>query len=115
MKQTLAHTPLTAPMAAVFGGAFRRPGQIVRRPAPVVRLAVVWRAFKTWRSRRLAMRELRALPDSLLRDIGVERGAIHEAVFNSGARPANLRVSPASSASKTLLPPQTAAETKKAA
>ena len=103
MKYSPAQPPPTAPAVTVLGGAFR--------PAPLARLAAVWSAFKAWRVRRLAMRELRAMPDWLLRDIGIERARIREAVCNSGARPANLRVA---GVSDTL--PQTAAgETKKAA
>ncbi len=42
-----------------------------RRPADVVRTAIGW--FKAWRHRRAAVRELSALDDRLLRDIGIER------------------------------------------
>ena len=108
MKHSPAQPPSNAPAVTVIGGAFRS--------APVARLAAIWSVFKAWRNRRLAVRELRAMPDWLLRDIGIERAWIREAVRNSGARPANLRVAGVSPESNMLLPPQTAAgETKKAA
>ena len=36
--------------------------------------------FLAWRRRRMAVRELQALPDSLLKDIGVHRHEIEEVV-----------------------------------
>lgn len=41
-------------------------------------------AFKAWQSRRIAIRELSAMPDALLRDIGIERFQIKDAVRNFG-------------------------------
>jgi uncharacterized protein YjiS (DUF1127 family) len=52
------------------------------RPTLVSRIVA---AFKSWNSRRKAVRELNAMPDVLLRDIGIERYQITEAVNNSGA------------------------------
>ena len=39
---------------------------------------------KTWNQRRLAIRELRAMPDHLLRDLGIERYQIADAVNSCG-------------------------------
>ena len=47
------------------------------RPGAATR---AWAAFKNWRARRAAIRQLRAMPDSLLRDIGIERHQIVGAV-----------------------------------
>ncbi len=47
------------------------------------RLSKTWAAMKTWNDRRIAIRELRAMPDVLLRDIGIERYQIKEVVTNS--------------------------------
>ena len=57
------------------------------RPAPLTR---AWAALTIWRNRRAAVRALRALPDELLRDIGIERHQIRDAVYNFRAQPARL-------------------------
>ena len=44
-----------------------------------------WRAFALWRERRAAMRELHALDDRTLRDIGVNRSEIESAVYGRDA------------------------------
>ena len=46
-----------------------------------------WAALKGWRNRRIAIRELNAMPDALLRDIGIERYQIKNAVNNFAKRP----------------------------
>lgn len=38
-------------------------------------------AVKNWRSRRIAIRQLRAMPEALLRDIGIERYQIENLVM----------------------------------
>ena len=45
--------------------------------------------LRVWRDRQLTIKQLRALPDHLLRDIGVERNLIVEFVDQ---RPANIGV-----------------------
>jgi len=40
--------------------------------------------LKAWNQRRLAIRELQAMSDHLLRDLGIERFQISDAVRNSG-------------------------------
>ena len=49
-------------------------------------------ALKAWRSRNIAIRELNAMPDALLRDIGIERYQIKHAVQNFGKHPEVLRM-----------------------
>ena len=44
----------------------------------------LWRAVVNWNARRIAIRELHAMPDNLLRDIGIERHQINYAVQQSG-------------------------------
>ena len=44
--------------------------------------------LKSWSKRRRAIRELSAMPDALLRDIGIERHQIKDAVHDFGRRPA---------------------------
>ncbi len=41
--------------------------------------------FKTWTYKRAAARQLNALPDRMLRDIGLERGMIDSAVAGFAA------------------------------
>lgn len=58
------------------------------RRAPLSRfslapLARAWAAFRGWNNRRIAIRELNAMPDALLRDIGIERYQIPDAVKHS--------------------------------
>lgn len=52
-----------------------RPGALPR----------AWTALRSWNNRRMAIRELSAMPDALLRDIGIERYQIKDAV--NGAYP----------------------------
>ena len=40
--------------------------------------------LQAWNRRRLAIRELQAMPDSLLRDLGIERYEIRDVVLNGG-------------------------------
>lgn len=49
-------------------------------------------ALKAWRNRRVAIRTLDAMPDALLRDIGIERYQIKDAVHNVAARPEVIRM-----------------------
>ena len=55
------------------------------RPArfSIAPLSGAWAALKHWNNRRIAIRELSAMPDALLRDIGIERYQIAEAVKHS--------------------------------
>jgi len=48
-------------------------------------LSRTWTALRSWNNRRVAIRELSAMPDALLRDIGIERYQIKDAV--GGAYP----------------------------
>lgn len=53
-------------------------------------LARAWAMLRAWHNRRIAVRELSAMPDALLRDIGIERYQIRAAV--NGAYPAIIRL-----------------------
>jgi uncharacterized protein YjiS (DUF1127 family) len=44
-----------------------------------------WRAYAPWRERKAAVRELRALDDRMLRDIGVNRSEIEWVVYGQDA------------------------------
>ena len=57
----------------VVSGKFRRP----------LVLRLIGR-LKSWNQRRLAIRELQGMSDYLLRDLGIERFQIADAVKNSG-------------------------------
>lgn len=48
--------------------------------------ARIFRALQNWQHRRIAIRELNALPDVLLRDIGIERHQIKAVVMGSAPR-----------------------------
>jgi uncharacterized protein YjiS (DUF1127 family) len=48
-----------------------------------------WRAYRVARRRRLAVRQLNALDDRSLKDIGLRRGGIHAAVYRHD--PAGIR------------------------
>ncbi len=65
-------------------------GNILHVPFRPTLLSRILLAVKNWRTRRLAARELRALPDALLRDIGIERYQIEEVVKGGGAQVATL-------------------------
>ena len=80
MNQSITQTPAAPAAATILTGAFR--------PAFGARIHAMWSAYKTWRNRRLAVRELSAMPDSLLRDIGIERWQIRDVVYHCGTRPA---------------------------
>ena len=67
------------------------------RPSLFARLRA---AVAGWHNRRIAALQLHAMPDALLRDIGIERHQINAAVRNFGASPAPLKLRP---------PPATAA------
>ncbi len=67
-------------------------GNIVHAPFRPTLFSRVATAVKGWHSRRLAIRELNAMPDALLRDIGIERYQIKDAVNNFGARPEIFRM-----------------------
>ena len=53
-----------------------------RRAATFPALKQVAADLRKWNDRRLARRELRAMPDHLLADMGIERGQIDEVVDN---------------------------------
>jgi len=53
-------------------------------------LARAWAALRAWNNRRIAVRELSAMPDAQLRDIGIERYQIRDAV--NGAYPDLIRL-----------------------
>ncbi|MGI9310836.1 MAG: DUF1127 domain-containing protein [bacterium] len=57
-----------------------------RNPLSATILSKAWHALKDWNNRRIAVRELSAMPDALLRDIGIERYQIREVVRHGGAR-----------------------------
>ena len=84
MKTTVNITADSA-RAEILSGAFRS--------AFSAKLRRAWSAFIAWRNRRIAIRELQAMPDSLLRDIGIERGQIRAVVFGGGAQTTVLHTS----------------------
>ncbi|MFQ5764793.1 MAG: DUF1127 domain-containing protein [Rhodospirillales bacterium] len=49
------------------------------------------KAIVRWHRRNVLYRELVALPDSVLADIGLERGQIADVVYRGGTRDARLR------------------------
>lgn len=53
-------------------------------------LTRAWASLRAWHNRRVAVRELSAMPDALLRDIGIERYQIRAAV--RGAYPGIIRL-----------------------
>jgi len=53
-------------------------------------LSRTWAALRAWNNRRIAVRELSAMPDAQLRDIGIERYQIRDAV--NGAYPGIIRL-----------------------
>ena len=57
----------------VVRGSFRR--NLIRRMIGKIRV---------WNQRRQAVRELSAMPDSLLRDLGIERFQISDVVYQTG-------------------------------
>ncbi|MDD9822812.1 MAG: DUF1127 domain-containing protein [Gammaproteobacteria bacterium] len=58
--------------------------------AALASLARAWAALRAWNNRRIAVRELSAMPDAQLRDIGIERYQIRDAV--NGAYPDLIRL-----------------------
>lgn len=48
----------------------------------------LWRRFRAWRARRAAIRELSAMSDAQLWDLGIERDQIAPYVRGALARPA---------------------------
>ncbi len=62
-----------SPSKNVVKGTFRR--NIVIR---------AWHRLSAWNQRRLAIRELNAMSDSLLRDLGIERFQISDVVNHRG-------------------------------
>lgn len=54
------------------------------RPTRLSRLLATWRA---WQQRRRAVHQLNAMSDSQLRDIGIERHRIQQAVSGFATRP----------------------------
>ena len=73
----------------LVGGA--RGGAAGRKPFPVLRMV------RDWLARRRAIRELEALDDRLLRDIGISRYEIREFVRDAYARDDVERRGPAGS------------------
>lgn len=69
-------------------------------------LSRAWTALRSWNNRRMAIRELSAMPDPLLRDIGIERYQIKDAV--NGAYPEIFKL-------RNPSPPAPVAQVKKAA
>jgi uncharacterized protein YjiS (DUF1127 family) len=76
-----AHVARARALYAALNAALARP---VRRAAAAV--AAAWRVLEAWYERRQAIRELSALDDRSLRDIGLNRSQIEAAVSGS-ARP----------------------------
>jgi uncharacterized protein YjiS (DUF1127 family) len=78
-----------------LGGALLRPWQVVFASAAAhaaeltaVALATAgkwWRAYARWRERRAAVRELHALDDRMLRDLGISRSEIEWVVWSQEA------------------------------
>ena len=78
-----------------FGGAKLHPWQVVLAGAAAlaaefaaVALATAgkwWRAYARWRERRAAVRELHALDDRMLRDLGISRSEIEWVVWSQEA------------------------------
>lgn len=69
---------------AQFRSGAGRAGEVMRA------FARAWSALRAWHNRRIAVRELSAMPDALLRDIGIERYQIRAAV--NGAYPGIIRL-----------------------
>ena len=82
-----------------LGGALRAVGRGIRR---------VTAPWGRWRQRRAAIRQLNALPDYLLKDIGIDRGRIPTVVdgdspsTSPGASPGDRRVSHCADAAALL-------------
>ena len=78
-----------------FGGVMLHPWQVVLAGAAAlaaefatVALATAgkwWRAYARWRERRAAVRELHALDDRMLRDLGISRSEIEWVVWSQEA------------------------------
>src|SRR5262245_42955918 len=66
----------TAAISAVLGAAAETAVTTARK---------WWRAYSLWRERKAAVRELRALDDRTLRDIGVNRSEIEWVVYGQDA------------------------------
>lgn len=69
-------------------------------------VASVLGKLRAWSKRRQAVRELQAMPDSLLRDLGIERFQIVDVVNNSGEF---ARIRPTRSATAAIAPIEKAA------
>ena len=69
---------------------FARPAPTSGAPAPSMRRVIsgALRRLRTWRSHRLAIRELERLDEHLLADIGLDRGQIRYAVDGLRGAPA---------------------------
>jgi len=74
-----ADSIIRAPLHSVAGAR----ADFTRAPARA------WAALRAWHNRRVAVRELSAMPDAQLRDIGIERYQIRDAV--NGAYPDLIR------------------------
>ncbi len=81
----------------VLTGTFSRP---VAKPGAAAQailrlgLAPLWR-LRTWRKRRLAIRELERLDEHLLADIGLDRGQIRFVIDGLAGTPAPTAKEPA--------------------
>lgn len=95
----IIHNRFRAGGASGLGGLFRA-------------LSRTWAALRAWNNRRIAVRELSAMPDAQLRDIGIERYQIRDAV--NGAYPGLIRLRGAARAAAAVTG-AVAAEVKQAA
>lgn len=79
-----------------------QPENVVRgafRPNIVIRMV---HSVQAWNQRRLAIRELNAMSDSLLRDLGIERYQISDVVNRTGDFAGLDRIAPVSEISSVV-------------
>jgi uncharacterized protein YjiS (DUF1127 family) len=85
-----AHAERAEAMRRAGAALWALPGRLVEAAAPrITSLAVRarlaarhgWRAYRAARRRRIALRQLQALDDRSLKDIGVRRSGIYAAVY----------------------------------
>jgi uncharacterized protein YjiS (DUF1127 family) len=88
---------LGSAVLASLRGAGRRAGRIIR--APGHRAGVIagerWQAYAAWRERRAAVKELAALDDRTLKDLGLTRSEIEYVVGRRDAARSSERQAPA--------------------